>query len=133
MKYRNPCGINTAGLTMFYTNLNSADADAKSRWTHHYEGYITTRWAIIDSFKFWDRVQMLHWWNHGRSCDISDICIYVFYMYICILQVYEYGRIIFWPYHLLWYGKRQLNYILAWPNIKYILGKVFIYFLWYRQ
>ena len=25
------CGINSAGITMFYTNLNSADADAKSR------------------------------------------------------------------------------------------------------
>ena len=24
------CGIKTAGITMFYTNINSADADAKS-------------------------------------------------------------------------------------------------------
>ena len=33
-----PCGINTAGFTVFYTNFNSLDANAKSRWTHHYTG-----------------------------------------------------------------------------------------------
>ena len=30
IKRSNPCGINTAWFTMFFTNLNSADADAKS-------------------------------------------------------------------------------------------------------
>ena len=34
IKHSKSCVINTAGFTMFYTNLNSADADAKSRWTH---------------------------------------------------------------------------------------------------
>ena len=35
IKHSKPSGINSAGFAMFYTNLNSADADAKSRWTHH--------------------------------------------------------------------------------------------------
>ena len=35
IKHSSSCGINTAGFTMFYTNLNSTDADAQSRWTHH--------------------------------------------------------------------------------------------------
>ena len=32
-----PSGINFAGITICHTNLNSADADAKSHWTHHNE------------------------------------------------------------------------------------------------
>ena len=35
IKYSNSSGINSAGITIFYTNLNSADADAKCRWMHH--------------------------------------------------------------------------------------------------
>ena len=35
VKHGHPCGIKTAGLTMFYTNLNYADANAKSRWTYN--------------------------------------------------------------------------------------------------
>ena len=31
IKHRTPSGIDSAGFTMFYTNLNSADADARSR------------------------------------------------------------------------------------------------------
>ena len=29
-------GISTAEMTIFYSNWNATDADAKSRWTHHY-------------------------------------------------------------------------------------------------
>ena len=35
IKHSKPRGINSAGITMFHTNLNSADADANARWTHH--------------------------------------------------------------------------------------------------
>ena len=33
IKHSNPSGINSAGITILYTNLNSIDAE--SRWTHH--------------------------------------------------------------------------------------------------
>ena len=36
IKHSNPSGINATGNTMFYNNLNSTNAVAKSRWTHHY-------------------------------------------------------------------------------------------------
>ena len=29
---------------MVYTNLNSADADAKSRWTHHYTVFLSSKY-----------------------------------------------------------------------------------------
>ena len=29
---------------MIYTNLNSADADAKSRWTHHYTVFLSSKY-----------------------------------------------------------------------------------------
>ena len=35
IKHSKPSGFNSAWFIMFYTNLNTADADAKSHWTHH--------------------------------------------------------------------------------------------------
>ena len=55
LKHSNPSGINSAWITVFYTNLNSADAE--SRWTHYYTTslfYATnTVYSNINTFEIW--------------------------------------------------------------------------------
>ena len=56
IKYINPSGINSTGITIFNTNLISADA--KCRWTHHWSWLISYTSSYLYKMHVWSQVLM---------------------------------------------------------------------------